>query len=61
MKIKQINLKKEIKILYLITDICAIGIGFISITQLLVGGNRMFIAPIIGVSTYFIIRNIWKT
>ena len=31
-------------------------IGFISIIQLLVGGDKIFIAPIVGVVFYFALR-----
>ena len=44
------------KKLYFITDVCAFILGFISIGQLSVGGDRSFWAPLSGVITYFIFR-----
>ena len=44
------DIKKKIEtIANIILGICAAGIVFISVGQLLVGGSKIFIVPIIGV------------
>jgi len=44
------------KIANIIFGICAVGIVFISVGQLLVGGSKVFIAPIIGVVVWGIMK-----
>jgi len=44
------------KIFDSIVILCYLGIAFISLGQLIVGGDKIFVIPLIGISVYFFLN-----